>query len=86
MRRVFGRVWRKCFPDSKGAVGKLGLAQMRFCSSSQAPWDRAESDQREGGELQTRSRLPLEKALAKEKKKKVAHVCTWENICPFKVK
>ena len=36
--------------------------------------------------LQNEEQTPLEKALAREQKKKIADLCSWENICPFKVK
>ena len=77
MRRIFGRVWRKCFSDSKGEVGKLGLAQMCFCSPSHAPWDWAMSDQREGcAGYRTRSRCPWRRRLLGENKqtKKKQHM------------
>ena len=69
MRRVFGRVWRKCSSDSKGEGGKQGLAQMCFCSLSHAPWDWAMSDQKEGcAGYRTRSRCPWRRPLLGENK------------------
>lgn len=83
MRRVFGRVWRKCFPGSKGeqagtCTKVLLLTEPRTLGLG-GVWPA-------GGvcPLQNEEQTPLEKALAREQK--TVDLCTWENVCPFKVK
>lgn len=85
MRRVFGRVWRKCFPGSKGEQAGTCINMLLLTEPCTlglgGVWP-------EGGVcmLQNEEQTPLEKALAREQKKKIADLCSWENICPFKVK